>query len=263
MYILVFAYILGCVVKAQQLSVEVGIHIDDTQLQQSSRTSQQNEQTTKQATQTFAAAAATHVVGVGLDDLLLFEPNHINAYVNDVVQFNFYRFNHTVTQSSLQRPCISSGIFDTGFAHNVTSSDTAYDFVAFTVRDLNPHWFFCRQTITVSHCHSGMVFGLNPGHDMQQFLENANPPASGSFNSARSLPRSTFQATGTALHPSGATGTLNYPAQSASWATFFNASSSSRTPTNPTITPAGTSRALKGAPSWGLTLVVSLLYGIL
>lgn len=51
----------------------------------------------------------THMVEVGLDDILQFDPDHVIASANDVVQFNFHRFNHTLTQSSLKDPCVAPG----------------------------------------------------------------------------------------------------------------------------------------------------------
>jgi hypothetical protein len=88
------------------------------------------------------------------------------------VTFNFYSLNHTLTQSSLEAPCVSLHQFDTGFGQ-FNPKDTDGLSLSLTVNTLEPQWYYCRQNDRTSHCHAGMVFALNPGDQMDQFKENA------------------------------------------------------------------------------------------
>lgn len=138
--------------------------------------------TTAQAAPTgstgWDAPGATHVVQVGPQDELLFTPQQVQAMPGDVVQFEFHRLNHTVTESSLDDPCTRmEGGFDSGFGH-FNPSDAPGDFVAFDVRSNASRWFFCAQQDPYPHCRAGMVFALNPGADMNTFLINAQGLAS-------------------------------------------------------------------------------------
>ena len=36
-----------------------------------------------------------------------------------------------------------------------------------------PQWFYCAQIVPEVHCNAGMVFGLNPAGNMDQFRANA------------------------------------------------------------------------------------------
>lgn len=109
-----------------------------------------------------------HVVDVGKHDQLLFDPIQVDASPGDTIAFRFHRFNHTVTESSLQTPCMMQATgFDSGFTH---ANQTTAGFVAFDVANSQPRWFYCRQTMPSNHCSAGMVFGLNPGPLMNQFL---------------------------------------------------------------------------------------------
>lgn len=113
----------------------------------------------------------TQTVIVG-GNSLAFHPNTVDAAIGTVVLFRFLAVNHTLTESSLDNPCKSVGRFSSSFAnynpHNRTDSLLTY-----TVSDSSSHWFYCEQTQPRSHCHSGMVFGLNPGRQMPTFLSNA------------------------------------------------------------------------------------------
>ncbi|OAT07639.1 serine-threonine rich protein [Blastomyces gilchristii SLH14081] len=113
-----------------------------------------------------------HRVKVGGDGGNTFEPNRLNANLGDQMIFKFLHRNHTLTQSSLRHPCTSQHQLDTGFTQFNPTGRTG-TMVSFTVNSLDPQWFFCRQTDPESHCHAGMVFALNPGDQMDEFLRNA------------------------------------------------------------------------------------------
>lgn len=112
------------------------------------------------------------MVEVGAWGDTLFNPNHLNASVGDVIRFRFLKLNHTLTQSTLDHPCTPSGGFDSGFQFFNPLNQTNKT-LTFIVQTTDPIWFFCHQNLDRPHCQSGMVFGLNPANKMSQFLANA------------------------------------------------------------------------------------------
>jgi hypothetical protein len=114
----------------------------------------------------------THHVSVGDRSGLTFSPNQLNANIGDHIAFQFHAVNHTLTQSTLENPCASSGQMDSGF-NQFNSIDRADLTLTITVNSLDPQWFFCRQDGPFSHCHAGMIFAINPGNMMNAFLSNA------------------------------------------------------------------------------------------
>ncbi|EAS29988.2 uncharacterized protein CIMG_08734 [Coccidioides immitis RS] len=114
----------------------------------------------------------THEVYVGGYKTFGFEPNRLNANIGDLVIFKFHGLNHTLTESSLDNPCKPLQQFDSGF-HQFNPSNRSGLMISFVVNSLEPRWFFCRQIDPTSHCHAGMVFALNPGDHMGEFLINA------------------------------------------------------------------------------------------
>ncbi|MCJ1397315.1 hypothetical protein MMC11_000507 [Xylographa trunciseda] len=148
---------------------------------------------TASTTTTAALTKKTHDVlvgafvdGNGTD--FLFKPNNITANVGDLVRFNMLGKAHSVTQSQFARPCIHNGSFDTQLQPN-DKNVTGIIFEEFEVNVATPLWFYCKQTVAVSHCGKGMVFGINPKsqQQMEMFIEMAEaqngtfkgtPPAS-------------------------------------------------------------------------------------
>ncbi|MCJ1314989.1 hypothetical protein MMC15_000303 [Xylographa vitiligo] len=135
--------------------------------------------TTSSTTMTAALSKKTHDVlvgafvdGNGTD--FLFKPNNITADVGDIVRFNMLGKSHSVTQSQFARPCIHNGSFDTQLQPN-EKNVTGIIFEELEVNVATPLWFYCKQTVAVSHCGKGMVFGINPKSQlqMQMFIEMA------------------------------------------------------------------------------------------
>ncbi|KAL4744514.1 hypothetical protein BDW72DRAFT_199511 [Aspergillus terricola var. indicus] len=118
------------------------------------------------------SSQALHEIHVGLADAQLFVPNQINANIGDKIVFIFHGGNHTLTQSSLEAPCVPAAEFDSGFK-NFNSHQQDEISLTLTVTSLQPQWFFCKQENPSSHCHAGMVFAINPGDDMASFLRKA------------------------------------------------------------------------------------------
>ena len=115
----------------------------------------------------------TYLVDVGAYGDLVFNPAQVDAAIGDVIEFNFLALNHTLTQSELYDPCSRNGQFDTGFNQFNPQNETGKFIVRFQVKIDEPQRFFCSQTIKSSHCHAGMVFGLNTAGQMDQFVKNA------------------------------------------------------------------------------------------
>jgi plastocyanin len=127
------------------------------------------------AASTAYGATQTHRVDVGnIEGRSQFVPNHVNADIGDVVEFNFLATNHSLTQSEFLTPCTYNGGFDTGFNQPNGKNESGKFVIPFEVTTEKPQWFYCKQTSKIfNHCNAGMVFGLNPGDKMDQFIQNA------------------------------------------------------------------------------------------
>jgi plastocyanin len=104
--------------------------------------------------------AATHVVTVGKAASLLFEPSSVVAKAGDVIEFQFMSKNHTVTQSTFDKPCEAKaeGV-DSGY-QLIPAGTTVFPSWSITIQnDTAPLWFYCAQA---PHCARGMVFAVNP-----------------------------------------------------------------------------------------------------
>ncbi|MCJ1294790.1 hypothetical protein MMC34_006348 [Xylographa carneopallida] len=148
---------------------------------------------TSSTTTTAALSKKTHdilvgafVDGNGTD--FLFKPNNITADVGDIVRFNMLGKAHSVTQSQFARPCIHNGSFDTQLQPN-DKNVTGIIFEEFEVNVATPLWFYCKQTLAVSHCGKGMVFGINPKSQLQMemFIQMAEAQ-NGTFKGSSSVP---------------------------------------------------------------------------
>lgn len=87
-------------------------------------------------------SATTHLVDVGADGGLLFDPNQLNASIGDTVRFNFLGKNHSVTQSDLAAPCTHNGGFDTGLNQFNPLNISGKFLVEFRVDTSAPLWFY-------------------------------------------------------------------------------------------------------------------------
>ncbi|KAF8583202.1 hypothetical protein K439DRAFT_1653549 [Ramaria rubella] len=115
---------------------------------------------------TPASDPVVHIVNVGPNGTLTFDPPTIVAELGDIVQFQFNPKNHSVTQSPFNNPCTNLATatngsmigFDSGFMPVAAGAAVAPVFNV-TVNVTTPIWGYCRQT---GHCFQGMVFGINP-----------------------------------------------------------------------------------------------------
>lgn len=122
----------------------------------------------------------THVVQVGdAQGTKKFYPEKIKANAGDMVQFHFYPMEHSVAQSSFDKPCepiensnSSAKGFWSGFMPVKAESKVMPVFTV-VVNDTNPVWFYCA---TMRHCQGGMVGVINEpeGKTLDTYKQNAD-----------------------------------------------------------------------------------------
>ncbi|KAL7628964.1 hypothetical protein AAE478_000482 [Parahypoxylon ruwenzoriense] len=99
-------------------------------------------------------------IDVGFNGNLVFNPNNVTELVGTVLEFNYNPANHSIVQSSFDKPCqpLESG----GFAAPFTPTQQSPSGVTFevVVKDDKPIWFYCAQTAK-THCQAGMVGSVN------------------------------------------------------------------------------------------------------
>ncbi|KAJ6256860.1 hypothetical protein Dda_8730 [Drechslerella dactyloides] len=105
------------------------------------------------------------LVGLRNGDLeLVFTPEVVYQDVGQQVRFQFYPQNHSVAQSSLDRPCAplggaSSAVgFFSGF-NSIDSTDQTIPTFTINITSTEPVYFYCAQG---RHCQGGMVGIINP-----------------------------------------------------------------------------------------------------
>ncbi|KAJ4290901.1 hypothetical protein N0V90_010097 [Kalmusia sp. IMI 367209] len=102
---------------------------------------------------------------------LHFEPENVVAEIGDLIEFHFLPKNHTVVQSSFDKPCEpladGSGIFS-GF-NFATKEGEAANVFTFTVQNKEPFWYYCSQTVG-THCQKGMSGVINQNFDSDKTL---------------------------------------------------------------------------------------------
>lgn len=86
----------------------------------------------------------THHVKVGANNKMEFDPPSIKANSNDVIRFNFFPRNHTVTSCSFESPCVSDGNFDSGFKYTLVQNSTeeSTQTIDFPVQDASKALYF-------------------------------------------------------------------------------------------------------------------------
>ncbi|KAK2466753.1 hypothetical protein APHAL10511_001011 [Amanita phalloides] len=147
-----------------------------------------------------ANTGTVHVVLVGQNSTLTFNPPSIRAVAGDTIAFTFMSKNHSATQSTFTNPCtLAPGGVNSGFQAIPPNSTTAaqWSITLDAASAASPLWFFCAQTVPAVHCHTGMVFAINPTttKTFAQFKSNAmnagSPTSSGTATSASASSSST------------------------------------------------------------------------
>lgn len=84
----------------------------------------------------------TYIIDIEVRKDMLFVLNQLNAFVEDVIHFQFLKLNHTLTQSTLENSCTLNGGFDMSFQffNLLNQINKTLNFV---VLNMNSTWFFC------------------------------------------------------------------------------------------------------------------------
>ncbi len=93
-------------------------------------------------TGTPARPRETHHVQVGARGELVYGPNQLEAKLGDIVRFDFLKLNHSVTQSTFDKPCTYNGGFDTGLNQFNPKNISGKFIVDFQVNTTAPLWFY-------------------------------------------------------------------------------------------------------------------------
>jgi plastocyanin len=113
----------------------------------------------------LSSAETTHNVKVGdANNAMKFDPDKVKAEVGDTINFSFYPKNHSVAQSSYDKPCepMSGGsdmkpIFS-GFMAVGSGEEEASMMYSVKINNTDPIWLYCSQA---SHCQDGQVMVIN------------------------------------------------------------------------------------------------------
>jgi plastocyanin len=112
----------------------------------------------------ISSGVNVHVVSVSsTSGALTFTPDTLTVPKGDMIQFQFYPKNHTVTQSNFDNPCepISlhsnvTGVYS-GFMP-VAANAAEVPTYTIMVNDTKPMWLYCSQG---KHCQGGMAMVVN------------------------------------------------------------------------------------------------------
>ncbi|KAB5551036.1 plastocyanin-like domain-containing protein [Coniochaeta sp. 2T2.1] len=129
----------------------------------SSSTTTATSTTTSTPSKTFTLTGVTHTVAVGRGGLK-FDPDNVVAQIGDVVEWHYLPANHSVAQSSFDRPCqpLNEHAFNSNFFP--TKEGQNPQVFQIVVRDEKPIWYYCAQT-KGNHCQNGMTGVINQKFD--------------------------------------------------------------------------------------------------
>jgi len=203
---------------------------------------------------TGTANAVDHLIKVGANNGLVFDPTDITAAAGDTVSFQFQGKNHSVTQSTFATPCVrqttpTTGV-DSGFMAVASGAATLPQWSITVNNSTAPLWFFCAQTNPVSHCNQGMVFSVNA-------------PATKTFAQFQAAAKAGGGQSNTTTTTSGTTGAPGYGSSGAGGPS--NNGTSGSTPgttsgTSPATTPSAKSGAMKLGGSAAGALTAAALF---
>ncbi|KAL1844530.1 hypothetical protein VTK73DRAFT_2350 [Phialemonium thermophilum] len=130
---------------------------------------------------TVPLTGVTHSVVAGLGGLH-FDPDNVVAEIGDVVEWHFLPKNHSVVQSSFDKPCqpLSDTSFFGGFYPTADGQNP--DVFQIVVKDKSPIWYYCSQT-NGNHCQNGMGGVINQNFDSDKTLARYKEIAAGTGTS--------------------------------------------------------------------------------
>jgi plastocyanin len=115
--------------------------------------------TSSSSATTGVPATYTHDVKVGANGLK-FDPDTLTASPGDLINFHFYAANHSVAQSSFDKPCQpvegGNGIFSGFFP--VSGKEEASQVFSMRLNGTDPVWLYCAQG---EHCKGGQAMVIN------------------------------------------------------------------------------------------------------
>lgn len=102
------------------------------------------------------ALAKTTTINVG-EGGLKFTPDSVTAAEGDVLEFHYYPQNHSVAQSTFDKPCTANatGIWS-GFMP--VSGGEGQSIFSVTINNTDTIWLYCSQG---EHCKGGMAMVVN------------------------------------------------------------------------------------------------------
>jgi len=191
---------------------------------------------------TGVANAVDHLIKVGANNGLVFDPTDITAAAGDTISFQFQGKNHSVTQSTFATPCVrqttpSLGV-DSGFMFVAAGAATLPQWSITVNNSTAPLWFFCAQTNPVSHCNQGMVFSVNA-------------PATKTFTQFQAAAKAGGGQTNTTTSTSGSTGAPGYGSAGAGGPSNSGTSAGTAGTTDSASSPAASQSAKSGAMKLG------------
>lgn len=219
-------------------------------------------QTTSAVASTATGTVKMHIVKVSnKNGSLTYNPSNTIAAVGDMVQFQFYPVNHTVTQSTFANPCVpihnvmsnTTGFFS-GFMP-VSASASTMPLFTMMVNSTTPIWFYCSQG---EHCQKGMVGAINAPTTGAKTVAAfaalaAKAPANlypGESSSSSSSSNSTSSSgssgygSGSGSSSAGAAATTESGSGSEATATSTATGTSSSSSTSPSTAPSGAAGSL-------------------
>lgn len=109
---------------------------------------------------TGVPATSTHEVKVGSNGLN-FDPDSLIASPGDLINFHFFASNHSVAESSFDKPCQpldgDKGIFSGFFT--ASGKDEAGQMFSMRLNGTDPIWLYCSSG---EHCKGGQSMVINP-----------------------------------------------------------------------------------------------------
>jgi plastocyanin len=103
-------------------------------------------------------ATSTFDVTVGKDGLK-FDPETLTASPGDLIHFHFYASNHSVVQSTFDKPCqpMDGGIYSGFFT--ASGKDESNQVFSMRLNSTDPVWLYCSSG---EHCKGGQSMVINP-----------------------------------------------------------------------------------------------------
>lgn len=125
----------------------------------SSSSSSTSASTTSTAT-TGIPATYTHDIKIGANGLSI-EPDTLIASPGDLLNFHFYASNHSIAQSSYDKPCEpldgGNGIYS-GFFAGQSGKDENGQIFSMRLNGTDPVWLYCSAG---EHCKGGLSMVVN------------------------------------------------------------------------------------------------------